>query len=203
MKKCTICNSTTKVCNSEIGLLCGKHYLQYTRHGRILERTSYDSNEIKLKEDYAVIVLYNRNGESIAETLIDKEDINIIKNSKWCKDKNGYVKNSSQKYLHRIILNEDSLYVDHINGNTLDNRKSNLRVCSNADNLKNRVTLPKNNTSGIIGVYFVKSRNKWRAEIQYNNNKINLGSYTNKEDAIKARLEAELKYFGEYKSKVL
>lgn len=52
---------------------------------------------------------------------------------------------------------------------------------------------------GILGVRYRADRNKWYAEIQFNN----LGSYTEKEDAIKARLEAEIKYFGKYKSQVL
>ena len=95
------------------------------------------------------------------------------------------------------------MYIDHINGNKLDNRKSNLRVCSNADNLKNRVKLPSNNTSGILGVRYRADRSKWYAEIQVNNKRIRLGSYIDKESAVRARLEAEIKYFDEYKSKVL
>lgn len=203
IRKCCICGSANKVCNSSIGLLCGKHYLQYKRYGKIQNRTKSDPNEIILKEDYAVIILYNNKSEPIAKSLIDIEDIDKIKNSKWCKDKNNYVKNSNQEYLHRIIMGESDLFIDHINGNKLDNRKSNLRICCNADNLKNRVKLPSNNTSGILGVRYRADRDKWYAEIQFNKQKINLGSYIKKEDAIKARLEAEIKYFGIYKSKTL
>ena len=92
---------------------------------------------------------------------------------------------------------------DHVDGNKLDNRRSNLRACSNANNLKNRVNLPSNNTSGIIGVRFRKDRNKWYAELQVDGVTHRLGSYVTREEAIKARLEGELKYFGKYKSKVL
>lgn len=202
IKKCSVCGSANKVCNTEIGLLCGKHYNQFKRHGKILERTKYDPNEIKVLDEYAIIVLYDKDANPIAEALIDKADIELVKNSKWCVNKNNYVKNSKQEYLHRVILNEQDLYIDHINGNTLDNRRSNLRICSNADNLKHRVNLPKNNTSGILGVRFREDRNKWYAEIQYNGHKVNLGSYKDKEDAVKARLDAEIKYFGEYKSEI-
>ena len=202
-KNCTKCQSSVKVCNTSIGLLCGKHYLQYKRHGKILERTKYDLNDIILEKDYAKILLYNNKSELVDYTIVDLDDVNKIKNSKWSKDSNGYVRNSKQEYLHRFILEEFELHVDHINGNTLDNRKSNLRKCTNADNLKNRVRLPKNNTSGILGVRYRKDRNKWHTEIQYNNQKINLGSYQNKEDAIQARLAAEIKYFGEYKSNII
>lgn len=100
-------------------------------------------------------------------------------------------------------MDESILFVDHINGDKLDNRKNNLRICSNADNLKNRVKLPSNNTSGILGVRYRADRNKWYAEIQCNRQRIRLGSYIDKEDAIKARLTAEYKYFGKYKSKIL
>lgn len=202
MKKCSICESSTKVCNTEIGLLCGKHYLQYKRYGEILGRTKYDPNEIKVERDYAVIVLYNHNSEPIAETFIDVEDVDKVKDCKWCLDKNNYVKNSRQEYLHRVIMTDTTLLIDHINGNTLDNRKSNLRVCSNSDNLKNRVRLPKNNTSGIVGVRFRKDRNMWYAELKADGIVHRLGSYPTKEEAIEARLKGELKYFGKYKSKI-
>ena len=203
IKKCSICGSTTKVCNTEIGLLCCKHYLQYKRHGKIQDRTKYDPNEFVIEEDLVRIFLYNKDGNKVAETLVDNDDYNLIKGHKWCLDKNGYVKNSKQEYLHRTITGETILYVDHINGNKLDNRKSNLRVCSNADNLKNRVKLPSSNTSGILGVRYRSDRNRWYTEIQVNNEKIYLGNYTNKEDAIRARSKAEIKYFGEYKSKII
>nr|DAL80274.1 MAG TPA: homing endonuclease [Caudoviricetes sp.] len=202
-KVCCICGNDNKTVNTDIGILCGKHYLQYIRHGKIKSRTKYDPNEIKEFSNYAVICLYNKDSDIIAETLIDKEDIPKIINDKWCKDKNGYVKNSKQEYLHRILFDKTNLFVDHINGNKLDNRKSNLRICNNADNLKNRVKLPKNNTSGILGVRFREDRNKWYAEIQCNKEKIYLGSFSSKEDAIKARLNGELKLFGKYKSKIL
>ena len=56
----------------------------------------------------------------------------------------------------------------------------------------------KDNTTGIIGVWFDKSRNKWATEIMANRKKIHLGRFKNKKDAIKARKLGEQKYFGEY-----
>ena len=61
-------------------------------------------------------------------------------------------------------------------------------------NIKTR----KNNTSGTKGVYYHKKNNKWIAYITYKYKTINLGSFQNKEDAIKARKEAEEKHQGEY-----
>lgn len=204
MKYCCVCNSSNKVCNTPIGLLCGKHYMQYRRYSKVLNRTKFDPNEIILESDMAKIVLYNKNGDKIAEALIDTEDIGKISSDKWCIDKNNYVKNSKQEYLHRVILGAPKdMCVDHINGNTLDNRKNNLRICTNRENTSNRTKLGTNNTSGILGVRFDNRRNKWYADIQYKGKCIFFGYFNIKEDAIKARINAEKLYFKEFKSKIL
>ena len=66
--------------------------MQYRRYGKVLNRTKFDPNEIILESDMAKIVLYNKNGDKIAEALIDTEDIGKISSDKWCIDKNNYVK---------------------------------------------------------------------------------------------------------------
>lgn len=97
--------------------------------------------------------------------------------------------------LHRWIMGEpNGEIVDHINGDTLDNRKSNLRITTNGSNIR-KGKIRTNNKSGITGVRFRKERNRWVASIKVNYKKINLGSFKNKEDAIKARREAEKKYY--------
>lgn len=101
--------------------------------------------------------------------------------------------------LHRMIVNcPDGMQVDHINGNTLDNRKCNLRVVTNQQNSINSCK-PSNNTSGYKGVYLDKQRRKWVANIKVDYKTIYLGRFDNINDAIKAREEAEIKYFGEYR----
>ena len=86
---------------------------------------------------------------------------------------------------------------DHADRNALNNRKSNLRFATKSENARNQ-SVSKRNTSGVIGVGYYKPGDKWRAYIEYNNQFISLGYYVDKEDAIKARLEAEQKYFGEF-----
>ena len=86
-------------------------------------------------------------------------------------------------------------FVDHINHNVKDNRKSNLRIVTNNQNQMN-AKLRKNNTSSCTGVYKIK--NKWVANIQINKKRIQLGTFTCFEDAVQARKLAEEKYFGEY-----
>ena len=104
--------------------------------------------------------------------------------------------------IHRFILdcNKNDV-VDHINGNTLDNRKQNLRICSQQQNTMNNSNIRSNNTSGYKGVTWDKSKNKWTAQITVNYKNIHLGRYDKIEDAIKERQKAEIKYFGEYRRK--
>ena len=100
--------------------------------------------------------------------------------------------------LHRLITNcPNDMVVDHINHNPLDNRKENLRICTQSDNCKNRIT-NNNKSSGVTGVSWVEKFSKWRARINIDGKRVSLGYFTNKEDAIAARHKAELKYYGEY-----
>lgn len=94
--------------------------------------------------------------------------------------------------MHYIIAQKG---VDHIDRNTLNNRKFNLRV-ANASIQNINQKRPSNNTSGFIGVSFNKHTKKWVAYICLNHKQIQIGSFVNKEDAIRSRLYAELKYFG-------
>jgi hypothetical protein len=71
----------------------------------------------------------------------------------------------------------------------------NLRLCTNAENLQNRVNIPTNNSSGIIGVHFDRSRNKWKVEIGVNGKNKYIGRYNTLEEATKARRDAELLYY--------
>ncbi len=106
--------------------------------------------------------------------------------------------------LSRYILgvSDPNVEVDHINGNPLDNRRSNLRILSHGKNMWNKSEY-KNNTSGIKGVNFKKDKGLWVARIQVGKDRIFLGSSKDKAVAEKLRLEAEKKYFGKYDRKFL
>ena len=129
--------------------------------------------------------------------IFDVEDYDKVKNVAWRLTEFGYIyglyKNRKQVFIHQLITNFKYPTIDHINGNKLDNRKSNLRPATPSQNAINRHNIPK---SGYIGVY--QRNNKWAARICINYKPIYLGSFNNIEDAIIARLKAEKKYYGEF-----
>ena len=132
----------------------------------------------------------------------DLEDYDKIKNYCWCIDKYGYVRGNtktSKIKLHRLIMDcDDDMVVDHINHNKVDNRKSNLRICTQHENAINR-SITSKNASGVVGVYWNKDLSKWGACIGVNGSSIYLGVYDDFESAVNVRKEAERKYFGEYR----
>lgn len=116
----------------------------------------------------------------------------------------------SFEYMHRVIgsriINREILQsevVDHINGNGLDNRRCNLRVCSRRENLQNRVNIARSNTSGYTGVEWHKQQEKWVASITIRHEDgrpyhKSLGLFDDIQEAAKARRAAELEYYGEF-----
>lgn len=103
--------------------------------------------------------------------------------------------------MHRVITSSPRAYqVDHINGDPLDNRESNLRVVTRSQNKMNSI-IPVNNSSGTKGVNWHKRAKKWAAYITADYKRIHLGYFISREDARKAREDAEKKYFGEYSFK--
>ena len=91
---------------------------------------------------------------------------------------------------HGVMPNRS---IDHINGDSLDNRIVNLRNISRQENQRN-MKLSKANTSGVTGVVFDRERKKWAAQIKVGRKNIHLGRFEDKEDAIKARKAAEINH---------
>ena len=145
--------------------------------------------------------------------LIDLEDVDKVKNYIWgiskpysqrIKCKIFYAatqdKNISAKLLHRYLTNCPSgLVVDHIDGNTLNNRKSNLRICTRAENNMNRRIYP-NNTTGHRGVYDmgVESPSRWSARIKVGGKIVYLKYCKTFEEAVAIREAAEKQYYGKF-----
>lgn len=154
-------------------------------------------NEYDLSGEYGIG--YTSKGE---EFYFDLEDYDKIKNYTWHIDNYGYVKSHSHRkrtLLHRLVLdvNDTEIKIDHIKHNKRDNRKSKLRIVTDSQNCINQ-SLRINNTSGVTGVCWSKKNSKWRAYICKEGKRVVLGSFTDFDEAVKVRKEAEEKYFGEY-----
>jgi hypothetical protein len=151
------------------------------------------------------------------EAFIDTFNLDLVKNYCWHvhfeKHINGfyvvtntsrlenYDKKQTRIILHRLITNcPKGLMVDHINHNTLDNRRENLRVCKNKENMENLIKAQINNKScGVLGVHYHKRDKVYQAQISHNNKRIYLGSYSNMDEAKKAYEDAKEKYFSPIK----
>ena len=153
-------------------------------------------NTYDLSGDYGIG--YTSKGK---EFYFDLEDYDLIKDYCWCIDAKGYVCASPNTLLmHRVVTQcPDMLMVDHIHGKETrnDNRKSNLRICTNQQNNFNK-GLRKDNTSGITGVSWNKRDKVWVVTMRLNGKSRHLGQFTNFNEAIKIRKLAEEKYFGEF-----
>ena len=144
------------------------------------------------------------------EFYFDLDDYELIKDIYWRANHDGYFYGKPSKYdnrkimMHRLIMGValrswKEVQVDHIGGSSSvhDNRKANLRLVTISQNGMNK-RLQKNNSSGVAGVGLNRNKTKWRARIKVDNKEISLGEYEEFADAVKARKEAEKKYFGEF-----
>jgi muconolactone delta-isomerase len=144
-----------------------------------------------------IVLIFTRKGERI---LVDLDDFPLVADFNWYLSK-GYAyayDNTQQKIIsmHRLLMNPpDFLEVDHINHHPWDNRRSNLRITTTAQNQSNS-KLRIDNTSGYKGVTFNKRQRKWKAHIRVDGEKKHLGLFSTIEEAILARQLAEIKYHG-------
>lgn len=139
--------------------------------------------------------------------IVDSEDFEWLNQWKWQFD-HGYATRRQwiaggkgrgiKIYLHRLIMNNPiNDRVDHIDGNRLDCRRENLRICTHSQNLMNRGK-NSNNTSGFKNIIFDKARNKWKVGIKINYKSHYLGRFKDIKDALIAQRCGEKKYFGEF-----
>jgi hypothetical protein len=136
--------------------------------------------------------------------IVDADDFEYLNQWLWRISDTGYAVRTIEKpkkhtiKLHRLLLSfPEDKEVDHINGNKLDNRKSNLRLVTRSQNGANKGKR-KDGKSIYKGVGWHKQRQKYRARIVFNKQEIHLGLFDNEIEAAKAYNEAAKFYFGEY-----
>ena len=154
-------------------------------------------NKFEFIDNY--FIGYTANNE---EFLFDVEDFDKIKDKYWFVDdySGGYMyywcgEDKKKISMHRYLMNPpNDKIIDHINRNRKDNRKNNLRICTQEINSKNQ-SIHSNNTSGISGISWKKDVEKWCVRINDGvNGRIYLGTYEDLDDAIKIRKINEEKY---------
>lgn len=140
--------------------------------------------------------------------IVDDEDYELVMRHKWYyaeyRPGYGYAKTNNKGRspallrMHRVILGlNGNEKVDHINGNSLDNRRKNLRLVTQSQNMMN-TGIRSTNKSGYKGVCFANREKKWLATIWKDNKQIYLGFFDEKEDAAKAYNNAARELHGEY-----
>jgi len=145
--------------------------------------------------DYLRIPLHNNKGF----VLVDAEDAPLVERFSWCLSGDGRYAQAhcgelGRRFLHQLLM-PTCAEPDHINGDGFDNRRSNLRPSSRAQNAKNRKR-HSNNTSGFKGVSWDSRDQRWYARIYSDGKKISLGSYSDPSDAARAYDEASLIHHG-------
>lgn len=194
---CCICGEPFK-CAFDGKPYCNKHWLRLYNNGTTDKCERKRTNQYEIKDD--ILIITTAKG---ARILADASDYDLISKYSWCVSKTGYpVANINAKVtkMHRYLLGRlcEGKIVDHINGNVFDNRRCNLRICKTAAENARNCGLSKNNKSGCSGVQFIKKTRKYRSRITVNRKEINLGHFDSYDDAVKARIAAEKKYFGDY-----
>lgn len=132
--------------------------------------------------------------------IIDDEDFELVSQFKWHIMPSGggsHIYAAARIKMHRIIAKPPPGYlVDHINGDTLDNRRSNLRICTNSQNQQN--THSRGGSSKYKGVSLQKRSGKWKAGFQYNGKKYHCGLWDTEEEAARAVDAKRLEVCGEF-----
>jgi hypothetical protein len=138
--------------------------------------------------------------------IVDDQDFLELAQYRWCYSTVGYAVRrkkmpdgkSKVVYMHREIMNpEKGMEVDHVNGQKLDCRRDNLRLCTSGQN-KYNIGKKRDNTSGYKGVWYSKQKQRWVSEIWVEKKKRYLGSFNTPEDAAIAYNAAAIRFHGDF-----
>lgn len=183
---------------------CARSYTPRVKERRYCSRQcasahSRPSSIVIKTADPAVAVLVLPSG---ARALIDAVDADWVASYRWRLSPQGYVNRHSPSNhgaeasaLHRAITQAPAgMDVDHISGDTLDNRRANLRVTTHAENMQNRRRANRNSQTGIRGVTLFRRTGRYSAQVHVQGRRHHLGYFATAEDAARAvaRARAEL-----------
>ena len=135
--------------------------------------------------------------------VIDAQDVAIVRRYRWIRNTSGYAQASDRRrekrtvLMHRLILGVVDGEVDHIDHDPLNNRRSNLRQCTRAQNCQNRAP-KRSQRSKFKGVAWDARRKKWRAQIHVQRRQIGLGRFTDESEAARAYDRAARVHFGAF-----
>jgi hypothetical protein len=136
--------------------------------------------------------------------IVDDEDYESLSKHKWCFNigyaARGVKKNGKQSriWMHRVInKTPKGMVTDHIDGNGLNNQKSNLRSCTHYQNIHN-TKMHKDNASGMKGISWSRRDKRWQAQIMVKGQRISLGSHTTAQSAYAAYCDACTKLHGDF-----
>jgi hypothetical protein len=138
--------------------------------------------------------------------IVDDEDFEWLNQWKWYYSSFGYARRSTEKggkktiiYMHKLILGiPNKLKGDHVDGNTLNNQRFNLRPATHQQNLFNQRIQKRQKSSKYKVVIWHKKNKNWHAYIKVNQKQISLGSYIEEQEAASAYNRAAIKYFGKF-----
>src|SRR5699024_3118270 len=192
--------------------LCWLHRRDGNDYTEYIESVKRPLNEYTLVNDEYYEMTVN-NCDTVYK--ISKEDYEFAKAKNWWKDKGNrpYLmakENGEHLKYHSTLLKDeirsysleenvelDKVVVDHANGDSSDNRRSNLRLVTQSENNMNKI-IQGNNTTGLAGIHWHSRDKIWTVYISVDNKRISLGRYYYLRNAVRARVDAEHKYFGEY-----
>ena len=192
------CGSVVKFQNNEMTHGLRKSCASKRCTALIMPKPELNPNEFILDGE---IIRIKLNGGK--ESIIDRDDYEKVKNIRWRINDQGYVKEArsySARILARVVSGAPpGKVVDHINHDTLDNRKVNIRVCTQMQNTRN-TQIASNNTTGYKGVSAIRSKSglKYRAYITHDGYRREIGRYNDKVEAAKAYNIWAQKLFGEF-----
>lgn len=212
MFECDICKRKIKKKIRMHGYtLCSKHMHQLRKYGYFKDnnpRTTKDLNEFRyLDKNTVEFDVYDINSNVNGHFIIDADDLQKIRYHKWRKDTNNRIitgnctNKNPKRELSRFLLDitDEDIVVDHKDCNPFNNKKSNLRSCTQSENVRNK-SFMSNSTSGIIGVIWDKQRDRWAPEIRKEYQRCHLGRYGRFEEAVFARYIAEKLLFQEFQN---